>query len=152
MARKKRKPEEILNPEHYFNRLIAQEIKRDRIKTAQYYKFFTSLDELLDGGNEGLSAKIQLQLTVNDSGRDFDDALSALSKFGWIEQIENVRIYHAVTALTDQQKTLLTLRFASGLSQAETAEVMGISQQAVSSYERRILKKIRKQLNNDKTP
>lgn len=146
MAKKKRNPGEIHNPEHYFNSFISKEIKRDRAQAKRYYKMFVSLEEILDGGTEGISTKIQMKLSTNVDGRDLEDAFAGLSEFGWIEQIEDSRLLRAIRTLTDQQKMLISLRYSSCYTQAETARLMGLSQQAVSCYEKRILEKLRKAL------
>lgn len=148
MAKKKRNPDEIYDPERYFNSLIAKEISRDRAQTKRYYKMFVSLEELLEGGDEGISTKIQMKITTNTDGRDFENALAELSEFGWIEQLENIRLLQAIRTLTKQQKILLTLRYVSCLTPSETAEAMGISRQAVFTNEQRILNKLKDFLKN----
>lgn len=142
-----KKQKKILNPEHYFNRFVSLEIQRDRAKTKRYYKMFTSLDEILEGGAEGISTKSQMRICTNEDGKDFEDALAECSEFGWIDQIEDARLLKAIRALTDQQRTLLSLRYASCYTQAEIAKALGLSQQAVSCYEKRILEKLKKAIS-----
>ena len=47
MSRRRTKAEEIRNPEHYFNRYVACERKKEQEEDAEYYNLHCSLDELL---------------------------------------------------------------------------------------------------------
>lgn len=144
MPRRRTKPGDIRNPEHYFNRYIAGEVLKDRERTAEYYEHNDSLEELLAGGSEGSKKGLSMSLANNTNGEDLLRRLSEESLFAWIEQIEDAHLYCAVSGLSEQHKVLLSLRFQFCYSQAETAKVMGIAQQTVSRYETRILKKIKK--------
>lgn len=101
MSRRRTNPEDIRNPEHYFNSYIAREVRREQE-----------------------AAKTSL--------------------LGWIDQIEDQRLYTAVSGLTERQKILLSLRYQRALSQKDVALVMGVTQQMVSASESRILRKIKK--------
>ncbi len=142
MPKRKTKPGEIRNPEHYFNRYIAREILKDREKTADYYEKNTSLEELQTGGNDGVKKNISLNLSTNTDGEELERHLSETSLLAWIDQIENPRLYQAVSNLPKQHQILLSLRYQLCRTQAETAIAMGMTQQAVSKCEARLLKKI----------
>ena len=146
MARRRTYVEDIRNPENYFNSFIALEIQRERKKQKEYESMNDSLEERLAGGAEGTSGKMQLLVAMNLDGEDLETQISECTKFGWIEMIENPILHEVISGLPEQQKELLTWRFEHGLSQSETAEIMGMAQQTVSRHEKRIFKKIEKLL------
>ena len=47
MSRRKTKAEEIRNPEHYFNRYIARERKKEQEEDTEYYNLHESLDSMI---------------------------------------------------------------------------------------------------------
>lgn len=142
MSRRKTKAKEIRNPEHYFNKYIAMEIRKDREKEDEYYERFDSLEGLTGSTNEMKHDKLML-LAVNVDGSELEAALAESTLFGWIEMIENPDLYKVISGLSHQQKELLTWRYHFSLSQAETAQIMGMAQQTVSRHEERIFKKIK---------
>ena len=146
MARRRTKAEEIKNPENYFNKYVAKEIQKDLEKKKIYDEHHTSLEERLEGGEHGPSRKMQMLFAINLDGEVIERQIADRSMFGWFEIFENSVLYDAVMSLTDQQKEILTWRFERGLSQRETAEIMGLTQQSINIYEKRILKKIKKYL------
>ena len=88
MSRKKTKPEDIQNPEHYFNRYIAKETQSDLRDTKEYYVFFDSLDALAEEGN--------LERRLASSAEDtFEQHMENTSFYAWIDQIEDERL-HAI--------------------------------------------------------
>lgn len=143
MSRKRTKPEEIRNSDHYFNRYMAKEAVHIRGEQQIYNSFFSSLDEMLEGGAEGTSSAALMRIATNIDNCDLEKASAALSEFGWIEQIENDALYKAVSSLLSVEKRILTFRFQYDLTQPETAALMNITQQAISGYEKRIFKKIK---------
>ena len=48
MSRRRTKAEEIRNPEHYFNRYIACERKKEQEEDAEYYDLHESLDSMVE--------------------------------------------------------------------------------------------------------
>ena len=53
MSRRRTKAEEIRNPEHYFNRYVACERKKEQKEDAEYYNLHCSLDELSEQAAAG---------------------------------------------------------------------------------------------------
>ena len=143
MSRRKTKPEEIRNPEHYFNRYIAMEVQHDLIADAEYHKRCASLEELLTGDGEHTSHASLMLMAVNENDELFDQYISDRSFLGWIEVIENQTLYAAIKSLSVEDQTLLTYRFKMCLSQDLTAEFMQVPQTNISYRERRIKKIIR---------
>lgn len=143
MPKRRTKPGDIRNPEHYFNCYIAREVLKDRERTAVYYEKNASLEELREGGNEGTKKGVSQNLATNTDGEELARCLSETSLFAWVDQIENPRLYQAVSNLPEQHIILLSLRYQLCYSQTETASTMGMTQQAVSKCEARLLKKFR---------
>ena len=143
MSRRKTKPDEIRNPEHYFNRYIAMEVQHDLNADAEYHKRCASLEELLIGDGEHTSHASLMLMAVNENDELFDQYISDRSFLGWIEVIENQTLYAAIKSLSVEDQTLLTYRFKLCLSQAQTAEFMQVPQTNISYRERRVKKIIR---------
>lgn len=141
MSRRKTKPENIQNPEHYFNRYIAKETLSDLRDTKEYYDFFDSLDALAEEGN--------LERRLASSAEDtFEQHMENASFYAWIDQIEDERLHAIIRALPEKQKKLLTLRYHNCLSQDEVSKIMGQTQQYISRSELGILHRIKKLLKN----
>ena len=52
MSKRKTKAEDVKNPENYFNRYIALEIQKGKVKDKKYNELFCPLEIILSGGNE----------------------------------------------------------------------------------------------------
>lgn len=63
-----------------------------------------------------------------------------------MRSIENELLRQAVALLKEDERQLILLRFWQECSQSQVAELLGLSQQAVSYRERNILGKIKKSL------
>ena len=59
---------------------------------------------------------------------------------GWIEELSDSRLYAKLRELSEADLELLTLLCVDGRSQAQTANVLGFTQQAVSKRLRKIKK------------
>ena len=144
MSKRKTKPEEISNPEHYFNRYIAKEVIHDQEETSQYYERFNSLDEMLEQGQKGKGNKSLLQMAVNEQGEMFESEMECKTVEAWLNQINNDMLHRAMLTLTNKQKTILFLRFYCEKTQRETAELLGLRQQTILVQERGAIKKLKK--------
>lgn len=65
MTRRKTKPEEIQNPDHYFRKYIAMEIKHDQADEKEYHRMFLSTDAILENSVDGISRERLLSLALN---------------------------------------------------------------------------------------
>ena len=139
MSRRKTKAKEIRNPEHYFNKYIAMEIRKDREKEDEYYERFDSLEGLTGSNNELKHDKLML-LAVNVDGSELEAALAESTLFGWIDYIENPTLHKAIKKLPYEDKWLLTLRYKYCLSQTEIAEMFQLVQSSICRRERRLKK------------
>lgn len=60
--------------------------------------------------------------------------------------VERLTLRTAITALPDREQQVLLLRYYRGMTQTNTARILGVSQVQVSRLERRALDKLRKEL------
>ena len=60
--------------------------------------------------------------------------------------VEKIALREAIDSLPEREKWTVLLRFFKGLTQAQTARIIGVSQVQVSRLERRSLEKLRRQL------
>ncbi|MGN1027205.1 MAG: sigma-70 family RNA polymerase sigma factor [Faecousia sp.] len=143
MSRRKTKAENIRNPEHYFNRYIAKEVIHDTEETQAYKKRNNSFEAILLGEDPNISRKKLLSIAANEDGyllktheyKSVDD---------WLKDIENEDLFYALNKLKYRQQLILLYRYDYLLSQREVAELLHISQQAVSKLEQAAKKKIKK--------
>lgn len=78
-----------------------------------------------------------------------DDAPSVADTFGedkTDEVVELIALKDAVAKLPEHQQKLIALRFYKGLSQTQTAQVMGLTQVKVSRLEHRIFSALRESM------
>lgn len=142
MSKRRTKAEDIKNPEHYFNRYIAMEIRHDQEVQKAYNNRFDSLDELLTGGENGLSKTASKLLEANSGERDLEEMLCNTSLLAWIDYIDNPRLYEGVRSLTKNQQIFITLRFRFCYTQKEIADYFQVKQQSILNQEKRIIKKL----------
>ena len=147
MPKRKTKTEEIRNMEHYFNKYIAKEVLHDNMQTERYRKMHRSLETILLGEDPFVSSKSLLSITYSD-----DTHLLRSHEYSsvadWLEDIEDVELFHALSILNYRQQLILLYRYDYLLSQCEVADMLHISQQAVSKLERSAKKEIKKFLQN----
>lgn len=143
MSRRKTDPRDIQNPEHYFNRYVALESRKDRIRQREYDSFFCSLDSKLSER----SLSMQRYLAINDSYTDLEAQMIARNPLSWISYIESPALFQVLSGLPRQQQLLLTYRYYFCLTQRETAKLLGCSQSAVLRCEKRLLHNLKNALD-----
>lgn len=143
MSRRKTNPEDIRNPEHYFNRYIALEVQHDLNSITAYYNQNSSLEEMLVGNGEYTRREKLMTIAINERDELFEQHICDSSFFGWIDMIENPILLAAIRTLSHEDQVLLTYRFNRCFTQIQTAEAMHIPQTKVSYQERRIKKLIK---------
>lgn len=146
MSRRKTQPEDIRNPEHYFNKYIAKEVLHDSGQAAHYHEKHHSLEAILLGEDPLVSRKKLLSLTFSEEGYLLRDREYRSVK-DWLADIENQALFHALSSLNSRQQLILLYRYDYLLSQREVADLLHISQQAVSKLEQAAKKKIKKFLS-----
>ena len=65
------------------------------------------------------------------------DTYNPADRYGWVEKVENPKLYEALKSLSEKEVELLALHFKEGYTQTEIAKIRGVSQQSLA-------KKIRK--------
>lgn len=138
MPRPKTKAQDIRNPEHYFNRTIALEIKNDQKKLQIVKAHECSLEEKM--GRPGFEAKYSI-------GGDYEDFIAQIQDedpLSWIETIKNPYIYETVKALPTEYQEILTLSVIEGYTQREIACSLGLNQAAVCRKLTTIKKSLKK--------
>jgi len=137
MARQRTKAEDIKNPEHYFNKYIAMEIKHDKVKQAEIDDIEFSLEEKSNINS------FEYSVSVNKNGELYNEIVADNSEFPWIEKIKSEKLYAVIQTLSYKQKKLLTYIYFEQLTQTEAAEKMGITQSAIPQRLSTIMKKIK---------
>ena len=69
MSRRRTKAEEIRNPEHYFNRYVACERKKEQEEDAEYYNLHCSLDELSEQAAAGFNHDFPVSFSTKSRAR-----------------------------------------------------------------------------------
>ena len=87
---------------------------------------------------------LSLQAEAGDSGLTLEGMLT----LGGEEEglVERLTLRSAVAALPQREQQVLLLRYYRGMTQVQTARVVGVSQVQVSRLERRALEKLRREL------
>jgi len=103
------------------------------------YLFRVARNALIDYYRQSRKNEPELSLD-DDFGRDLAPASTDLATDG----VERREIHHLLNQLREDYRTVLTLRFISGLSPEETANSMGKSTGAVRVLQHRALAALRK--------
>jgi DNA-directed RNA polymerase specialized sigma subunit len=98
-------------------------------------------DSVFDGDKENMSSKAHGKLVAAFSVEDkhFQEDI-----FGWINSIEDSRLYAGLKRLTDEQLELLYCIYEKGMTFTEFARAKDISKGAVSQRHRVIINKLKK--------
>ena len=125
----------------YASRCIENEILMYLRKTQKSRNEY-SLDEVLSVDNEGNE-----MILADILGSEEPLALSKLSAE---EDIDN--LYYALNKLSPREKEIMVMRFGlydhEVMTQKEVAEALGISQSYISRLEKRIIEKMRQDIEN----
>lgn len=125
----------------YASRCIENEILMYLRKTQKSRNEY-SLDEVLSIDNEGNE-----MILADILGSDEIDTLSKLSAE---EDIDN--LYYALNKLSKREKEIMVMRFGlydhPVMTQKEVADMLGISQSYISRLEKRIIEKMRQEIEN----
>ncbi len=106
-----------------------------------------SEEEVVSGAEAG--TVVSLDRPTADGDTTFHELIAAPDD-GGIEQMENRDLLNsALEKLREAERTLIRHRFVEGLSQAETAGRMHVSQMCVSRLERKTLAKLRNLLQKE---
>lgn len=103
-----------------------------------------SRQKFSDDSDEAGEDKSALLVKFMDSFITQSSNLFHLEGNGWIDEIENSRLWKGISTLSDKDKELLTLYIFYGYTMVEIAKKQGISQAAISKRFSRIKKFLEK--------
>ena len=137
-------PEKNIKLATYASRCIENEILM-YLRRNSKHKMEVSIDEPLNvdwNGNELLLSDIL--------GTDEDVIYKDLEN-----EVERKLLVKAIAKLTEREQTIIRLRFGLGstdgkeLTQKEVAELLGISQSYISRLEKKIMRRLKKEMSKD---
>ncbi len=126
----KNRNEDIKNEIAYFYKVIRHMDIKDSIRQAKINEHETPLDEILYD-----------QFSV---GENMDKHLEEKTLLGWIELIENQKLYEAVKGLSIEDQIFISYIVKKGLTQQELEEIYKVSHRAIGQKYQRLIKKIKK--------
>ena len=119
----------IKNELAYFYRVIKNMDIKDNIKQSKINEHETPLDEILYG--------------QFSAGETMDKHLEEKTLLGWIELIENQKLYKAVKGLSIEDQIFISYIVKKGLTQQELEEIYKVSHRAIGQKYQRLIKKIK---------
>ena len=126
----KRRINNIKNELAYFYKVIKNMDIKDNIKQSKINEHETPLDEILYD-----------QFSV---GENMDKHLEEKTLLGWIELIENQKLYEAVKGLSIEDQIFISYIVKKGLTQQELEEIYKVSHRAIGQKYQRLIKKNKK--------
>ena len=121
----KRRINNIKNELAYFYKVIKNMDIKDNIKQSKINEHKTPLDEILYD-----------QFSVDEN---LDKHLEEQNLLGWIELIENPKLYEAVKSLSIEDQIFISYIVKEGQNQREVARIYGINQRTVGRKLEKIL-------------
>ena len=97
-----------------------------------------------DDGDKAGEDKSPLLVKFMDALTIQNGDISHLRGDGWLDEIENSRLWKGISELSDKDKELLTLYIFYGYTMVEIAKMQGVSQAAISKRFSRIKNFLRK--------
>ena len=126
----KNRHENIKNELSYFYKVIKNLGIKDNIRQSKINEHETPLDEILYD-----------QFSV---GENMDKHLEEKTLLGWIELIENQKLYKSVKGLSIEDQIFISYIVKKGLTQQELEEIYKVSHRAIGQKYQRLIKKIKK--------
>ena len=120
----------IKNELTYFYKVIKNMDIKDNIKQSKINEHETPLNEILYG--------------QFSAGETMDKHLEEKTLLGWIELIENQKLYEAVKGLSIEDQIFISYIVKKGLTQQELEEIYKVSHRAIGQKYQRLIKKIKK--------
>ena len=125
----KNRNEDIKNEIAYFYKVIRHMDIKDSIRQAKINEHETPLDEILYD-----------QFSV---GENMDKHLEEQNLLGWIELIENQKLYEAVKSLSVEDQIFMSYIVKEGRTQRELSRTYGVAQKNISKRFNRVIEKIK---------
>ena len=85
MSKHKTKPEDIRDPDKYFNSFVATEVQRSKEATKDYYKMFDSLDQIVEDELDGHRGQYTRALAGEDPCINLEDLKRCETPSEWME-------------------------------------------------------------------
>ena len=121
--------EDIKNEIAYFYKVIRHMDIKDSIKQSKINEHETPLDEILYD-----------QFSVDEN---LDKHLEERNLLGWIELIENQKLYKAVKNLSIEDQIFISYIVKEGRTQRELSRTYGVAQKNISKRFNRVIEKIK---------
>ncbi len=129
--------EESLSEMHDFDKEVLNGNRKYVTHTISYYSVnfkddHTSSEEhspLIKNNLESFSSK--------------EDEICERRRYGWIDNIDNFKLYQAIKSLSQKDIEVLTLKIIDQKSQVEIAALYGVSNAAISKRIKRIVNKLK---------
>ena len=128
----KNRNENIKNELAYFYKVIKNLDIKDSIKQSKINEYETPLDEILYN-----------QFSVDEN---LDKHLEERNLLGWIELIENQKLYKAVKNLSIEDQIFIIYIVKEGRTQRELSTMYKIAHQNISKKFEKIIKKLSQHL------
>ena len=125
----KNRRENIKNELAYFYKVIKNMNIKDSIKQSKINEHETPLDEILCE-----------QFFVDEN---MDKHLEEKNLLGWIELIENQKLYEAVKNLSIEDQIFISYIVKEGRTQRELSRTYGVAQKNISKRFNRVIEKIK---------
>ena len=125
----KNRNEEIKNKIAYFYKVIKHMDIKDSIRQAKINEHETPLDEIL--------------YDPFSVGENMDKHLEERNLLGWIELIENQKLYDAVKSLSIEDQIFISYIVKEGRTQRELSRTYGVAQKNISKRFNRVIEKIK---------
>ena len=125
----KNRNEELKNKIAYFYKVIKHMDIKDSIRQAKINEHETLLDEILYN-----------QFSVDEN---LDKHLEEQNLLGWIELIENQKLYKAVKSLSIEDQIFISYIVKEGRTQRELSRTYGVAQKNISKRFNRVIEKIK---------
>jgi DNA-directed RNA polymerase specialized sigma24 family protein len=116
MSRKRTRAQDIRNPEHYFNRYVALEVKHEMLELYDRSQIEVSYEAHF---GECYAPDESMRCCCDEL---VEQDLCAANSMDWIDYLDTPALAEAVKALTDRQKQILTMYAMQGLTTREIAE------------------------------
>ena len=125
----KRRINNIKNELAYFYKVVKNMDIKDSIKQSQINEYETPLDEILCE-----------QFFVDEN---MDKHLEEKNLLGWIELIENPKLYEAVKGLSIEDQIFISYIVKEGRTQRELSRIYGVAQKNISKRFNHVIEKIK---------
>ena len=113
----------------YFYKVIKNMDKKDFIKQSKINEYERSLDEILHN-----------KFPIDEN---MDKHLEEQNLLGWIELIENPKLYEAMKRLPIEDQIFISYIVKEGRTQRELSRIYDVTQKNISKKLHRIIKKIK---------